>query len=109
MRASRKKNVAPFIAGVVILATYGLFAYLIIWGTKLEEKYAILIIQGLIAVLMLVIGYYFGSSESSRSKDEAIIHSFPPGRTCCRDDHDHEGVPGVKRAIAHKKVNPEGE
>lgn len=107
---SHRRVVAAFLALFIVLSTYAMFSFLLIYGTKLEEKYTILIIQGVIAVLMLIVGYFFGSSDSSRSKDDAIVQSMPPGRTCCRDEngHEHETLPRVKKALVHKRMKPEG-
>jgi len=93
-----------FVAGVLaILATFfafALFTYMVIWGTDLEEKYVILIIQGILSVVLMVFGFYFGSSWGSREKDQTISKLPPVTHNHCCKGNEPEGVlPGTAPAI----------
>ena len=66
-----QKNIAPILALLVIIYTFVLWT-LILFRNYEPKQSESMIIGGLTSITATVIGYYFGSSASSKMKDEYI-------------------------------------
>ena len=68
-----KENVGPILALVTVIGTFALFV--LAFSLKVDganEKVLFMVIGALSAIATTVVGYYFGSSEGSASKNEII-------------------------------------
>lgn len=65
-------NIASIIALSFIWFTFYVFRLVLIREIKTTEATTISIINSVTNILMLIVGYYFGSSKSSRDKDKLI-------------------------------------
>jgi len=70
----KKVIMRPFIATLVIIGSFGLFAIVVFGFCKPEwEKVVFLIVGALIANLTTVVSWYFGSSEDSSKKTDMMM------------------------------------
>ena len=98
MRTHGGTRIAAFLAGVTVVWSLAMFSWIIIQGIpdKLDKQLVTMIVQGVFGLVMLIAGYYWGSSEGSRLKDDTIAQSSPPGAEVCRYPHEHEGLKKVE-------------
>lgn len=67
-----KNNIAELIASVLILFTFVMFGLILFGGIKADSPIVISVIECLKGVLILIVGFYFGSSSGSKSKQAVI-------------------------------------
>ncbi len=67
-----QNNIAPLLA--VVITVFALFIYLMVLTKTIvaTENIAFLIITSVTNVLLLIIGYYFGSSSGSKEKQKSL-------------------------------------
>lgn len=75
----KKDNLASYVLGGSIVLGFFALLYVLIFVTIPPENKDIMntVVGSLIASFSSVVGYYFGSSASSKSKDELIANSTP--------------------------------
>jgi ABC-type siderophore export system fused ATPase/permease subunit len=67
------KIVSPILALVIVGLTFALFYMIMFKGiTTVEKDILIYVLGALTSYVGMVLSYYFGSSNSSKHKDEAI-------------------------------------
>lgn len=74
-------NIAPIIAGAIVLFAFGLFLVYSLGKIDPANKDVMLIVIGSVTTtLATVVGYYFGSSQGSSRKTEILAGPpSPPG------------------------------
>lgn len=69
---SLSENIVPIIALSFMLFAFTVFLFILLKEVKTTESTTITILATISNILMLIFGYYFGSTKNSRDKDKQI-------------------------------------
>lgn len=65
-------NIVPLIAILYTVFSFTIYTLVLVHAISATENVAFLIINSITNVVMLIVGYYFGSSAGSKAKQGAI-------------------------------------
>lgn len=74
------ENIAPIIAIAVVAFTFMVILMILTKTVTASEVIVTAIIGTLTNILMLIVGYYFGSSQGSKAKQQTIDEIKNPAR-----------------------------
>lgn len=66
------ENIGPLLAVIVVLFCLYIFNLVLFRQVKASDPVTISIIECLKTVIILIVGYYFGSSAGSKNKQEVL-------------------------------------
>jgi hypothetical protein len=77
MQIAVKSNVPPALAGIVTLGFFGILGLMIFDKELIPSEPLLVMLGSLGTAWTMIIGFYFGSSHGSQSKDAMLVNSQP--------------------------------
>lgn len=66
------RNISPLLALITFISSFAIFTLALRYGVKSNDTVSIAIIETLKAIDLILVGYYFGSSQGSKLKQLTI-------------------------------------
>lgn len=70
------ENIGSILAIMWTLFTFWIFKLVLLKEVKAPENITFLVVSGVINIIMIIIGYHYGSSASSKQKQDLINNSI---------------------------------